>query len=197
MPEVQLVRCDDRVQLMRGFSFKGDPRIADWQRTKLRVFCSALDGNVVHLANDLGLKVFEEDLLPYERGFLEKAPSLGSQSGWVVRINRRDRPETQKFTIAHEVGHFVLHGARLEGLDALDGRVNRSTEGSLDPFSYLEDRDRVMESEANSFAAALLMPKNLFEPAFNRLSGDVDAIARLFAVSDSAVGRRLRELGLR
>ena len=182
---------------MVGFSFKGDLRIADWQRTKLREFCSALDSNVVHLANDLGLKVFEVELLPYERGFLEKAPSLGSQSGWVVRINKRDRPDTQKFTVAHELGHFVLHGARLEGLDTLDGRVNRNTEGSVDPFSYLEDRDRMMEAEANAFAAALLMPRNLVEPAFNRLSGDVEAITRLFAVSESAVARRIRELGLR
>jgi Zn-dependent peptidase ImmA (M78 family) len=181
---------------MEGFSFKGDPRIADWQRTKLREFCSALDGNIIKLANDLGVKVLEEDLLPYERGFLERAPSLGSQSGWVVRINKTDRPETQKFTVAHEVGHFVLHGARLEGLDTLDGRVNRNTEGSLDPFSYLEGRDRMMEAEANAFAAALLMPKNLFEPAFLRLGGNVDAIARLFAVSESAVARRVRELRL-
>lgn len=180
-----------------GHSFKGDPRISDRQRAKLREFCSALDGNVVELANDLGLKVFEEDLLPYERGFLEKAPSLGSQSGWVVRINKHDRPETQKFTVAHELGHFVLHGARLAGLDMLDGRVNRNTDAALDPFSYLEDRDRMMEAEANAFAASLLMPKNLFEPAVARLSRDVSDIARLFAVSEGAVVWRMRELGLR
>lgn len=182
---------------MAGFSFKADHRITDWQRTRLREFCSALDGNVVELANELGLKVFAEDLLPYERGYLENAPSLGSPSGWVVRINERDRPETQKFTVAHELGHFVLHGARLEGLDMFDGRVNRNTEGSSDPFSYLEDRDRTMEAEANAFAASLLMPKNLFGPAFDRLNGDIGALARLFAVSESAVSRRVNELRLR
>lgn len=182
---------------MAGFSFKADHRISDRQRNKLREFCSALDQNVVELANDLGLKVFAEDLLPYERGYLENAPSLGSTSGWVVRINKRDKPETQKFTVAHELGHFVLHGARLEGLDMFDGRVNRNTEGASDPFSYLEDRDRTMEAEANAFAASLLMPKNLFGPAFDRLSGDIGALARLFAVSESAVSRRVSELRLR
>jgi Zn-dependent peptidase ImmA (M78 family) len=182
---------------MAGFSFKADHRISDWQRTKLREFCSALDGNVVELAIDLGLKVFEDDLLPYERGYLERLPSLGSQSGWVVRINKRDKPDTQKFTVAHELGHFVLHGARLEGLDMLDGRMNRNTEGSSDPFSYLEDRDRTMESEANAFAASLLMPKNLFGPAFERFNGEIGSLSRLFAVSESAVSRRIRELELR
>lgn len=181
---------------MDGFSFKADPRISDWQRVHLRDFCSSLDGNVIELAGKFGLLVHEEDLLPYERGFLEKAPALGSASGWVIRINRFDRAETKNFTVAHEVGHFVLHGARLANLDVFDGRVNRSSEGSDDPFTYLEDRDRRMESEANAFAAALLMPLNLFRPAFQRLSGNVAELAQLFFVSEATVIRRIRELRL-
>jgi hypothetical protein len=182
---------------MKGFAFKEDPRISDWQREQLRDFCSALDGNVVELAGTLGLQVHEEELLPYERGYLEKVPSLGSSSGWVIRINKSDRAETKNFTVAHEVGHFVLHGARLAKLDVFDGRVNRSTEGSSDPFSYLEDRDRQLEAEANAFAAALLMPLNLFRPAYERLNGNAVALARLFFVSEAAVTRRIRELRLR
>jgi Zn-dependent peptidase ImmA (M78 family) len=181
---------------MDGFSFKADPRISDWQRANLRDFCSSLDGDVVELAGKIGLKVHEEDLLPYERGYLEKAPALGSASGWVIRINRSDKAETKNFTVAHELGHFVLHGARLANLDVFDGRVDRSSEGTDDPFTYLEDRDRRMEAEANAFAAALLMPLNLFRPAYQRLNGKVEELARLFFVSETAVTRRIRELGL-
>ena len=143
------------------------------------------------------MKVFEKDLLPYERGFLEKSPSCGSASGWVINLNKNDKPTTKHFTVAHELGHFVLHGARMADLDQLDGRLNRNTNGALDPFSYLEDRDQIMESEANTFAAALLMPKNLFGPAFQRLGGDTQALAKLFFVSVEAVTKRIRELGLR
>jgi IrrE N-terminal-like domain len=182
---------------MKGFSFKGDPRISDWQREKLRDFCSSLEGDVVQLAIGLGLKVFDEDLLPYERGFLEKVPSLGSQSGWVVRVNKKDRAETKNFTVAHEIGHFVLHGARLAELDTFDGRINRDSQNSSDPFTYLEDRDRQMEAEANAFAAAVLMPNNQFLPAHDRLGGNVTALASLFLVSEEVVTRRLREVGLR
>ena len=151
----------------------------------------------MQLANGLGLKVFDEDLLPYERGYLEKAPSLGSQSGWVVRVNMKDRVETKNFTVAHEIGHFLLHGARMAQLDTFDGRMKRDSQNATDPFTYLEDRDPHMEDEANAFAAALLMPNNQFVPAHVRLEGNLTALASLFLVSEAAVVLRLRELGLR
>jgi Zn-dependent peptidase ImmA (M78 family) len=122
---------------MSNYSFKKDPRISDWERERLRDFCSSLEGEIVSLANAFGLKVFEEELLPYERGSLERIPSLGSASGWVIKLNQRDRRETKNFTVAHELGHFVLHRARLADIDALDGRIKRNSQGSLDPFSYL------------------------------------------------------------
>ena len=93
--------------------------------------------DIVPLSAKFGLKVFEEDLMPYERGYLEKAPSLGSDTGWVIRVNRADKLETKNFTIAHELGHFVLHSVHLANLEQLDGRVNRNTEAAMDPFSYL------------------------------------------------------------
>lgn len=182
---------------MADYSFKNDPRISSWVREQLRDFCSSLERDVVTLARKLGLKVFEEELFPYERGFLENAPSLGSDSGWVVKLNKADKTETKNFTVAHEIGHFLLHKARLVGLDTFDGRVNRNSQDSLDPFSYLEDRDQIMEAEANAFATALLMPPNLFRPAHERLAGDLTAVARLFVVSEAAAAKRLRELKIR
>jgi Zn-dependent peptidase ImmA (M78 family) len=182
---------------MSEYSFRDDPRISGWEREKLREFCSTLDRDVVLLANDFGLKVFQDDLMPYERGFLEREPSLGSASGWVVKLNQKDTTETRNFTVGHELGHFLLHRAHLAGLDLFDGRMNRNTASDLNPFSYLQDRDPIMETEANTFAALLLMPPNLFRPAYERLGGDFKAIAKLFIVAESTVARRISELGLR
>ena len=181
---------------MAVYSFKADPRITDWERDRLREFCSSLEGNIVELASSLGLKVFTEELLPYERGYLENAPSLGSSSGWVVRLNQIDRPEVQNFTLAHELGHFVLHKANLAERDTFDGRMNRDMPSAADPFSYLAPQDKQMEVEANLFAAALLMPANLFRPAYDRLAGDRVALAKLFYVTEAAVHRRIKELCL-
>jgi Zn-dependent peptidase ImmA (M78 family) len=181
---------------MADYSFKSDLRISDWVRERLRDFCSSLEGDVVQLARTLGLKVFEESLFPYERGYLQNVPSCGSDSGWVIKINKTDRAETKNFTIAHEIGHFLLHKSRLASLDIFDGRVNRNSQSIADPFTYLEERDHIMESEANGFAAALLMPPNLFKPTHERLGGDLSAVARIFLVSEAAAARRLRELGV-
>ncbi len=180
---------------MREYSFRSDLRINDWERAQLKEFCSSLEGDIVQLANSFGLKVLVEELLPYERGFLEKAPSYGSASGWVIKLNKNDRAETQQFTVGHEIGHFVLHKARLADLDVFDGRMNRSTITEADPFAYLEKRDSIMESEANNFATLLLMPPNLFKPAYQRLAGDRAALAKLFFVAETAVARRIGELG--
>jgi hypothetical protein len=197
--EVQHLRRHERVQLMGNYSFKADPRINDWTREQLREFCSSLEGNVVQLANRLGLKVLkeEEEFFPYERGYLAREPQHGSASGWIIRINGRDRAEVQNFTVAHEIGHFVLHGARLDKLDIFDGRLRRNTDDAQDPFSYIEASDKFMESEANQFATELLMPMNQFRPAYERLGRNISALADLFFVSERVVERRLRELGLK
>jgi len=181
---------------MRGYSFKADPRIADWEREKLREFCSSLEGDMVGLSNSFGLKVRTAALLPYERGYLENEPSFGSSSGWVINVNQSDRPEVQNFTVAHELGHFVLHKAHLAQCDIFDGRMNREMPSAKEPFSYLAPQDQQMEVEANLFAASLLMPSNQFKPAFERFSGDRAALAKLFFVTESAVRRRVLELGL-
>jgi Zn-dependent peptidase ImmA (M78 family) len=194
--EVQHLRIDDGVQLMAEYSFKGDPRISDWQREKLREFCSTLDGDIAALARSFGLKVLKEDLLPYERGSLENAPSYGSATGWVIKVNERDEPEKINFTVGHELGHFVLHSQQLADAGALDGRINRNTQDAMHPFQYLDERDKQMEAEANLFAATLLMPPNLFKPAFDRLGGNIEALAKLFFVTEVVVKRRIRELEL-
>ncbi len=162
----------------------------------MREFCSSLEGETVKLAKDFGLKVYGEDLLPYERGYLEKSPACGSASGWVIKINQNDHRKTQNFTIAHEIGHFVLHGASLAELEQYDGRVQRNTASVLDPFTYLEKRDKLREVEANQFAATVLMPPNQFLPAHARLNGCVSALSDLFFVSVPAVIARISELKL-
>ncbi|MGB8622552.1 MAG: ImmA/IrrE family metallo-endopeptidase, partial [Paracoccaceae bacterium] len=68
---------------------------------------------------------------------------------------------------------------------------------SADFFDYIEPDDPKKEAEANAFAAALLMPPNLFKPAFARFSGDIKKLSTLFDVSEATVCRRVRELALR
>src|SRR4051812_38055761 len=43
----------------------------------------------------------------------EIRPDPESPSGFVVRVNRHDSTQRQRFTIAHEISHYLLHEAEI------------------------------------------------------------------------------------
>lgn len=83
-----------------------------------------------------------------------------------------------RFTIAHEIGHFVLHS----NMGKLPIRVQRHGTG-------------LIETEANRFAAGFLMPEDEFKKAAAR-TRDPEQLASIFRVSSSAVEIRLKSLRL-
>lgn len=94
----------------------------------------------------------------------------GRIAGWMDRtkgeisVAQSLSPEVQRFTAAHEIGHWVLHPGAEYFRDA-------PTDGG--------DRDKkrpIEEREADSFAAALLMPEDLVRKHFRRHFG-VDTLA--------------------
>lgn len=123
-----------------------------------------------------------------ELGVIVKhAPSLddaGRVSGVIkysdpptIYIKKSLSPERQKFTLAHEIGHYLLH--KKEGVDF-----------RVDNLDYSGD-DTMQETEANYFAGVLLLPKNLLLRAKEqRLSNE--KIARIFGVSEAVIDVRLK-----
>lgn len=97
--------------------------------------------------------------------------------------------ERCRFTTGHELGHFVMHQ---EARTSIYCRKSGVEEGfRLEPIPR-----PVPEVEANTFAAALLMPPDLLRPQIGEAL-DEDAIARLtrtFGVSDKAMRRRIETL---
>lgn len=114
----------------------------------------------------------------------------------VIGVNEAHAEVRQRFTIAHEIGHFILHPGRELILD-VPVRVNFRDRTS----SMATDREEI---EANAFAAALLMPERLIHAQLDRLPAkirqDPEAItcelASIFKVSHAALGFRLINLGL-
>ncbi len=86
----------------------------------------------------------------------------------------------RRFTIAHEIGHFVLHAERL--------RPERGGHGNA--------AWKAQEREADQFAAELLMPEALVREAVVEQGRDVTRLAGRFDVSRQAMQTRLRRLGL-
>ena len=104
-----------------------------------------------------------------------------------VRVNAAvcaAAPMRRRFTIAHEIGHYVLHAPGATG--AVFCRVTDSPEAP----------QQLIERQANRFAAELLMPEDLIRSEAARLGPECAVMAELFQVSTPAMGWRLYNLGL-
>jgi Zn-dependent peptidase ImmA (M78 family) len=133
---------------------------------------------------------------------LRYSPFEGDISGMVFRqddqtiigINSLHHPNRQRFTIAHEIGHMLLH----KGVEI---HVDRTFRVNLrnDISSQAVDRDEI---EANRFAAELLMPEQMLighlkghEIDFEK-EDDLRRLAAKYQVSPQALTFRLMNLGL-
>jgi hypothetical protein len=113
---------------------------------------------------------------------------------WVNAVEAREWPSRRRFTIGHELGHWCLH--RSEG--AVWCRSHTVDPPDDDPAQSRQAYPPE-ESEANEFAAALLMPPRLVRRHYDRLrerdpQGCFAELCRLFGASGAAMSRRLRRV---
>jgi Zn-dependent peptidase ImmA (M78 family) len=128
------------------------------------------------------VEAIAEDLLGL---YVEEVPLDGVSgllypSERLIRVNANDVPARRRFTLAHEVGHWICQVQEGRGAPVMC-RAEDLELGS----------DRTLEREANVFAAELLMP----EPAVRVSAGDAAAASR-FGVSSEAMQWRLYSFGL-
>lgn len=113
----------------------------------------------------------------------------------VIGVNRDHAMVRQRFTIAHEMGHYMLHMGQQGFLF-----VDESSVYFRDDTSSLATDPK--EVQANRFAAALLLPRDLLIREIAKCRVDLNdeegigRIARLCQVSVQALTIRLVNLGL-
>ena len=138
------------------------------------------------LAAKLGIEIVERPLGRTSALLLRK------EGRSICIVHQQHSSRRKRFSIAHEIGHFLLHPPR-EAYDLfVVARDERSSEGT-----YIE------EIEANSFAAELLMPEEYLRNKARLhlyLAADyeeeIKELAGLFEVSYEAMTHRLTDLGL-
>ena len=140
---------------------------------------------VIKIANHLGYKVCE--LIDADiNGISGKV----CHKEKIIYINPADIKTRQRFTIAHEIGHILLHATS----NSLHHRIEDKT---INIYS-----DSVEEVEANRFASILLMPTLEFQRQWslaNSLTSGIDPIeevAAFFQVSKLAASIRANNLNL-
>lgn len=111
------------------------------------------------------------------------------KSSKVIAINNKDNVGHQRFTMAHELAHYLFD------FDVSNQIVYYNT------YNTFEDENEE-ERRANYFAANLLMPEKKFKKEFdnvvikNNLYVTVEKLSQIFQVSGEAVRRRISELSL-
>lgn len=145
---------------------------------------------VVRIAEQLGFKVYDVTFKDNNvAGIMcdTFSPVNPFKEQRVIALNKNDYATRKQFTIAHELGHFMLHcGEKNEFFE-------RYKKG-LDHGQRSKE-----ENEANRFAAELLMPEKSVLQVLDNLSSSstsdrVCALVSTFIVSDKAALRRLKEL---
>lgn len=128
----------------------------------------------IAMVRRMGVESFYGDLGKNVSGKLE-------MDGDGARIYVDDEyPRRARFTIAHELGHFV---------------DNRGKPGKVEHVDYLDGTSNLEEFGANEFAGALLMPEDQFR-ADAAKGWSNGTIARLYSVSQAAVKVRKQTLAL-
>ena len=133
------------------------------------------------LAKRLGVKVLLSTL---PRGI---SGQIGQESGeFVIRINRHEAKHRQRFTLAHELAHFLLHRDRIVA------------EGGWSENVLLRSGQPAnIEFEANRLASDLVMPSAQLAAATTDYVGPmtpevIDDLARRFGVSTAAMEIKLQ-----
>lgn len=143
---------------------------------------------VVNIANFYGFTVYEMNMSSDISGLImvDDKDIEGFDTNKIIVINKKHPATRQRFTIAHELGHYFL-----------ENKPSRC-------FSHREDASKYdkKERDANRFASALLMPESSVRRTFEDISGSyttsaaISIVASKFNVSNAAAEIRLKTLKL-
>ncbi len=147
----------------------------------IRAHQKAIPVCVITLADALGVPVYyadewEDDL----SGMIikDKKNQYQSSSNYAIFVNKSHSEARQRFTIAHELAHFLLHKDKIG-------------DGISDDALYRSVLSNKIEVVANKLAANILMPWDLVTNAMQDGVETLEELSKLFRVSKSAMAIRL------
>jgi Zn-dependent peptidase ImmA (M78 family) len=101
---------------------------------------------------------------------------------WIIKVNNCHNPKRQRFTIAHELGHYVFH--------------KEDNDSFTDTTFFRGMSNDGLEYTANKFASELLMPENSVRKLINIQNiRNIADLADKFDVSAAAMLYRVKQIG--
>ena len=159
---------------------------------------------------DMGIEMFP---LPDAQKIYGFMAALSNDLQTIVYDERSDRknPHRFRFTVAHEIGHLVLHGGLISSLTLKNKQAWKKAISEIDARMYTR-----LEIQAGIFAAQVLVPTPVLlagveeiaqraeDNKFNLSEAGDDAydfvarpLAQRFNVSTEVISRRIKAEGLR
>lgn len=152
-------------------------------------FRSGLATDLVAICNNESIDVYVQDFIDKDlSGLIEK-----DGEHWSIYVDEKDPLVRQRFTIAHELGHYFSYKSNKLSKAPLDA-TGELTDKVYLGRSITTDSNNQVEIEANAIAAELLMPKHIID-AMVQQGETIDHMAEKLGVSASALGFRLKNLG--
>jgi Zn-dependent peptidase ImmA (M78 family) len=140
--------------------------------------------DIVALTIQQGLKILYFNPAQSKSNTLESVSGLLDKANKSIYVNATDSQERQRFTIAHELAHYIYgHDEDKFGLNYRDGNRDRNS----------------AERQADDFAAEVLMPSPIVRKKIKEYSDarpSLSEFASLFGVSLEAMRVRLDNMGL-
>lgn len=152
------------------------------QRSTIEEFQKEIPIKLGEIAKRFGLVVKKATLPPNISGEIKE-----TNGQVVIKVNRHDVKARQRFTLAHEISHFLLHRELLRN-------------GIRDDVLYRSKHSDKIEAEANRLAADILMPLavslKLMESHEVDVKGELlyEKVADVMGVSTTALKIRLGKM---
>jgi Zn-dependent peptidase ImmA (M78 family) len=151
--------------------------------------------SVIDIVKSLGINV-----IPYGLGDGVSGILVVENNKSTIGYSTSDSKVRQRFTIAHELGHFILHHNANQSEQLFVDKDFLVKYRGLQKYSQNEI---FHEQQANAFAAELLMPKSLIEAELTKKdyvdyteSELIEELAKVFDVSLIAMSYRLANLNI-
>jgi Zn-dependent peptidase ImmA (M78 family) len=140
-------------------------------------------GDIAEIVKKLGGSIDYKDF--WDENTDSGSTEIRSEGNFTIYLSWDTSQTRDRFTMAHELGHYIVH--------YLWPNKQGANTGPVKAMRYGSDR---AEWEANWFAAAFLMPKEKFRKEFANCGADLNVIASIFGVSVMAAKIRAESLGL-
>jgi hypothetical protein len=154
-----------------------------WSRSKVQDFASEVASKLGYRPGDslepiVGNLGGEIEIAPDEVGASTGSIVVAGPGKFTIFLSPYSGQMRDRFTIAHEIGHYVLH-----------------SQLGKKPVTVLRDGTGRLEWEANWFAAGFLMPEKEFRSLVRKGYGEA-SLAVHFGVSEAAVSVRRSSMAL-